>query len=390
MAYLSKDNAIPLMTSDTTPSGVASASSSANAAWHAFTNSTNDWRTATGQLSGWIRYDFPREVAIGQYSIVPYGGTGGVVANPKFWVFEGSNDGVNWMVLDSRSNQTVWTSSVDYTISNKVRYSKYRLNIRENNGHASWVGIRQLMMFEYVFENKFLILSDDSKYYSIKSSDPYLNLIPAMTSSTAPQGVASASSVEGSNAAYKAFDNLFTGNGWIAGSRNLTDQWLAYQFKKPTIINKYTITVTYEKSTAPKDWIFQGSDDGANWNDLDSQTEVTGWSLGVKREFEFSNRNAYLIYRIFINSNDGSSYYVSIGEMEMMQNYIGLISIGGATVSEDIIIKNGMNKQTIVDMNKVIPEKLFFDSESEVLGSGRLFKKSVETSKVPVKKVRIE
>lgn len=369
------------------PSGVVSASSaySKGNEWVAFNNNGSEWRTANGYVDGWIRYDFPRKICIGKYTIVP--GTT-LTANPKMWLFEGSNDGINWTVLDSKANQTSWTSPADYTIPNKVSYSKYRLNIGQNNGYATFTSLRQVVMYEYVFENKFLISSVDNNYYSIKTSDPYLNLIPPMTSNTSPQGVASASSTEGSNAAYKAFDSLFTVNGWIGANR--ADQWLAYQFNTPTIINKYTITELYEKSAAPRDWIFQGSNDGAYWDDLDIQTGVTGWSLGVKKEFEFRNSKAYLIYRIFIKSNDGNNTYVSIGEMEMMRNYIGLVSIDGASITENVIIKNGMDKQSIVEMNKDVPEIIFIDSEGEVLGSGKLFKKSIKTSKVPIKNVRIE
>ncbi len=70
MAYLSNVNAIPEMTSDTAPSGGASASSTQNQAWIAFSNA-NDWRTANGQTAGWIRYDFTRKIVISKYSIKP-------------------------------------------------------------------------------------------------------------------------------------------------------------------------------------------------------------------------------------------------------------------------------------------------------------------------------
>ncbi|MDH6674239.1 hypothetical protein M2277_004931 [Paenibacillus sp. LBL] len=393
MATASTVNAIPKMTSNTAPSGIVSASSF-NALgqdpWKAFDSLVNsNWRSKNGEpLPQWLSYEFTSPIIISAYKVT-IGST--FIYTPKSWTFEGSNDGSNWTVLDTRSNITNWSLSSFqlFNFSNTTAYKTYRINLIENNG-GSFTDIYELEMYEIIFDNKFLILSEDSNYYSIKTSDPYLNLIPPMTSSTTPQGVVSSSSVEGANAAYKAFDNVFTGNGWIAANGQLKDQWLAYQFNAPTVINKYTITEQYEKSAAPRDWKFQGSNDGVNWTDLDTRTGVTGWLLGVKREFEFNNSKAYLIYRIFIMSNDGNTYYVSIGEMEMMINYIGLISIEGQTFAEDVIIKKGMGKQTTVDMNKVIPEKIFIDSGSEVLGSGRLFKKSIDTSKVTIKNVLIE
>ncbi|MGY5342922.1 discoidin domain-containing protein [Paenibacillus glucanolyticus] len=389
MAYLSNENAIPLMTSNTTPSGVVSASStfSVGNEWVAFTNNSSDWRTANGHVEDWIRYDFPRKVCIGKYSIVP-GST--ITANPKMWLFEGSNDGINWTILDSKGNQTSWASSADYTIPNRVSYSKYRLNIGQNNGYATFTSLRQVMMYEYVFENKFLISSNDNNYYSINSSDPYLNLIPAMTSDTTPQGVASTSSVMGSNVAYKAFDNLFTGNGWIADSGNLTDQWLAYQFVKPTILNKYTITVTYEKSTAPKDWFLQGSNDGLNWDVLDTRTGQIDWIISTKREYGFPNNQPYRIYRIFVTSNNGSLYYVHIGEMEMMEDRTSLIVIGNSTPTEKDYLRNGISMGTTIDFNKDMTNTSFVISNSTSLGTGRVFKKSIDTQKMTIKNLKTE
>ena len=50
---------IPTMTSDTAPSGVASASSTINPAWHAFNDASGDSNKWAGPVSGgWGQYDF--------------------------------------------------------------------------------------------------------------------------------------------------------------------------------------------------------------------------------------------------------------------------------------------------------------------------------------------
>lgn len=389
MGYLKNDNAIPNMTSDIAPSGVASASSAASAAYHGFTSSTNDWRTVAGQLVGWLRYEFPQKIAIGRYTIVPYAGTGGAIVNPKRWLFEGSNDGVNWTTLDSQINQTTWTNPVDYVIPNKKAYLYYRLNIEENNGHASWVGVRQLMMSEYVFDNKFLIQTENNDTYSILTGDANLNLIPTMTSETSPIGIVSASSFAPSNNAFRVFDKILTGNGWISLSGSILNQWVSYQFVKPTVINKYTLIVTYSLTAAPKDWVFQGSNDGISWDDLDTRTEQTSWILGLKKEYEFSNKNPYLIYRILVNANNGHAYYVSINEIEMMNNNTSLLSIDNGGL-ENNFIKFGINKGSTVDFEKDISNKIFSISNNSALGVGRVFKKSIDTSKITIERVKIE
>lgn len=64
-------NQVPVMTSNTTPSGVASASTEYDASWRAFkpfsrnTDRTNgSWFTTSGNTTGWIRYDFGSGIGI--------------------------------------------------------------------------------------------------------------------------------------------------------------------------------------------------------------------------------------------------------------------------------------------------------------------------------------
>lgn len=58
--------------------------------------------------------------------------------DPKNWVLEGSNDGANWLPLDTRTNQDFterWQRKV-YTFSNTASYILYRIRVTEN--HGSW------------------------------------------------------------------------------------------------------------------------------------------------------------------------------------------------------------------------------------------------------------
>ncbi|SEL81302.1 F5/8 type C domain-containing protein [Paenibacillus sp. cl141a] len=389
MAYLNKDNAIPLMTSDTTPSGISTASSAASAAWNAFTNSTNDWRTVAGQLSGWIRYDFPRAVAIGQYTIVPFGGTGGVGVNPKSWTFEGSNDGVNWTMLDNRNNQTVWTAAVICTIPNNTRYLKYRLNISENNGHASWVGIRQLMMFERVFEQKYLV-SSAGNYYSIKMPDSEENVITPVKSNAESIGIVNHSTI--STTGWEAFDGNKTGNGWLINLRSeAKTQWLSYRFPTPKVISKYTISFAHTSvDTAPKSWTFEGSNDANNWTILDTRTDETNWAQYSTREYVFYNKKAYMYYRIYVSENNGGLYQIYISEIEMMQTNSTTIDLVTQAPNEDDFIKFGIDKATIIDLDRTLDTKSFLDKNGTNLGTGKVFKRTIDTNSVKIKRVMID
>ncbi|MCR8641566.1 discoidin domain-containing protein [Paenibacillus sp. N1-5-1-14] len=154
--YFAK-NSIPIMTSNTTPSGIASASSSYNTifydSWVAFDNSTAyGWLSANGQTTGWVTYEFTTAKKIDAYRVKS---TGTVVsielnAHPKDWTFEGTNDGTNWVVLDIQKEQSFLSPSEikSFIIPNPNFYKKYRINITLNNGHARYVGFGDLEMYE--------------------------------------------------------------------------------------------------------------------------------------------------------------------------------------------------------------------------------------------------
>ncbi|MDH6671980.1 hypothetical protein M2277_002642 [Paenibacillus sp. LBL] len=389
MPYLSNDNAIPLMTSNTTPSGVVSASSafSAGNEWVAFTNNSSDWRTANGNVEGWIRYDFPRKVCIGKYSIVP-GST--ITANPKMWLFEGSNDGINWTMLDSKGNQTSWASSADYTIPNRVSYSKYRLNIGQNNGYLTFTSLRQLLMYEYVFDNTFLI-SDKVNYYSLVMPNPSKNLISPLTNLAASTGIVTSSNSALSR--WEAFNGNKTDNGWLINLRNEPKtQWLSYKFLTPIVINKYTISYAFASTTdaAPKSWTFEGSNDANNWVVLDTRTYETNWSQYSTRGYVFYNKTAYLYYRIFVSDNNGGLYQIYISEIEMMQTNSKIIDLVAQVANEDEFIKFGIDKGTTIDLNRTLNTKSFLDRNGTSLGTGRVFKRNIDTTSVTIKKIMID
>jgi len=150
------------------------------------------------------------------------------------------------------------------------------------------------------------------------------NLIPKMTSNTAPSGVANSSSPNSDYAPYQAFSRTFYGaygSYWMASSKSVP-QWISYKFDTPKSICKYTMTyINYasDLTRAPRDWLFQGSNDGINWITLDSQSGMS-FTAGEKKTFTFNNSTNYLSYRIYITAINGSTYYGAvIDEIEMME-----------------------------------------------------------------------
>lgn len=153
------ETAVPTMTSNTTPSGRAFASSTLstnNEPWRAFDRLVNVFSTSEGSGGvGHLGYEFVNPIKIGKYAVRSQNSTD-VTRNPKDWTFEGSNDGSNWTILDTQDNQ-IWTSAntdKKYIIDNsKVNnYKMYRLNWTANGGYSGYTFINELSMFEVSYE----------------------------------------------------------------------------------------------------------------------------------------------------------------------------------------------------------------------------------------------
>lgn len=140
-------NQVPVMTSNTAPTGVAAASNEASAsfaAWKAFdgiNTGTDEWSTS-GAASGTLSYDLGSGNAkvITYYAIMGVAqGETGVGLGPKTWTFEGSNNGSSWTVLDTETAVPNWAQGEErtYSTTNTTSYRYYRLNITLNQGHVN-------------------------------------------------------------------------------------------------------------------------------------------------------------------------------------------------------------------------------------------------------------
>lgn len=143
------------------------------------------------------------------------------------------------------------------------------------------------------------------------------NLIPVMTGPGLPSGTASASSQLPTALAWQAFG----GTGWETDVGTLTG-WLSYEFPSAEIVQFYIITAlgtaspSFVEEDAPRDWTFEGSNDGSTWTTLDTQTGQAFRSLD-RRPFFFDNTTTYLHYRLNISANNGDTNGVGVSRLEM-------------------------------------------------------------------------
>lgn len=175
------------------------------------------------------------------------------------------------------------------------------------------------------------------------------NLIPKMTSYTAPSGLVKTSNNRDSTyVAWRAFDSAYEiANSW-ATSNNITSAWISYTFPTSKQVQMYSIR-SYDQSFSPKSWTFEGSNDGVTWDILDTKINESVWGTGmsIRRVFTLSNNKSYTSYRVNISSVV-SQKYIIVEEIEMFEviysNKI-LLSSGGKYYS---VLNDGIQETTSI------------------------------------------
>jgi hypothetical protein len=238
-------------------------------------------------------------------------------------------------------------------------------------------------MYDYTPDHK-ILLANGGKQISFKKiyTD---NLIPIMTSNIAPSGIASASD-ETSTPAFRAFDGKsLSNNYWGANAK--TYGWIAYDFKVPTLVARYDLTVILDNpKIPPKDWTFEGSNDGSNWTILDTQTNQSTWVNNVPNIYNINNYVYYQRYRLNATSNNGA---VSLGIGEMRMYGIKYLSMDSFhyDVSEKTYIDFGMNE--VENLAHPIGEIREHINTNTTLGSGKTYEHTIDMSKRQISKITL-
>lgn len=144
-------SAVPIMTSDTAPSGVCSASSYHVTVppWKAFIGPSGGWFNNGEGLPVWLQYQFPAAVVIQGYSILPWSLDSWDGRCITAWHLDASNDGSSWTTLHTVSHSWPWVQWVKevFGFYNVTPYAYYRLVITATKGN-SYTGLQSFELFE--------------------------------------------------------------------------------------------------------------------------------------------------------------------------------------------------------------------------------------------------
>lgn len=158
-----------------TSGGVASASSqrdgsyAASKAFNGARDGGYGWQSSDNNIPGWLQYKFNIPTRVGKYAIISRNNASLLNQSPKSWVFQGSNDGVTWELLDARDNQTGWGQyeTREFFCDNSKEFLYYRLFVLAVNG-SNAIHIDELEFFNVIDPSNDDVFSKDNIDFSIR------------------------------------------------------------------------------------------------------------------------------------------------------------------------------------------------------------------------------
>jgi hypothetical protein len=161
-------------------------------------------------------------------------------------------------------------------------------------------------------------LVNETKYFYVVSA---VNSLGQSANSTQASGIPTATIALASSdnppneTAAMAFDGS-TATKWFNASGGNTG-WLQFYFGGPA-----KTVVRYDLSSAndvpgrdPRNWQFQGSQNGTAWTTLDTRTTETFASRFLTKQYPITNTTAFAYYRLNITTNNGDANGLQLSEM---------------------------------------------------------------------------
>lgn len=112
---------------------------------------------------------------------------------------------------------------------------------------------------------------------------------------------------EAGEGSLKLVDN--TSDKFLVGDYR-ADLWAQLVYAEPTKLGAYTLTSANDAPDRdPKDWQLLGSNDGENWDVLDSRTGEVFTERHQMKRYEFNTETLYTHYRLEFGVNNGSNLW---------------------------------------------------------------------------------
>lgn len=205
--------------------------------------------------------------------------------------------------------------------------SKVRLTWAAAAGAERYVvkrSVASLGQFTTLSTNVGLLSYTDS---GLTNGDIYLYFVSAVNSAgesvasttvgAIPYATAASASSDNppNETAAMAFDGL-ANTKWFNANAGPT-AWLRYDIGGvPLTVVRYDLTSANDvPGRDPRNWQFQGSQNGTTWSTLDTRSGETFSSRYQTRQYLLSNTTAYAYYRLNVTANNGDPYGVQLAEL---------------------------------------------------------------------------
>ena len=176
---------------------------------------------------------------------------------------------------------------------------------------------------------------NSSQFYAALLPSPLVNLAFGGTATDSGNSIASNSA------------NGFDQNPGTLWFHQGTTGWLQYDFGagNAQVIKRYTVTSSSVNIPArdPKNWQFQGSNDGVNWTTLDTQSNQAFAIRMQQNTYNIANTTAYRYHRFNVTANNGDATFTHLGD-------IGLWNDVGRTVPNGRYLLVSRKSNKVMDL----------------------------------------
>lgn len=223
---------------------------------------------------------------------------------PRSWRFTGSNDRHTWAVLDSQSNLPPWREGEGqlFTPAQTGNYKHYRLEVDSANQDGI-IRVSEMQLFTRA--------SACQEPDSLQESMVDASLLKSLTSMPNAMPVRLVGTVKESGLSappfrlQRAFDNIYYTFWETPGIFPINVDFNFFESKQ---IKCYAFQAGIDRANdrMPRAWKFLGSNDGRNWNLLDTRDDESAWTDNSRRIYPVSSSAPYRSYRMeFLSVNNG-------------------------------------------------------------------------------------
>jgi hypothetical protein len=238
------------------------------------------------QPTGWLQVRLPEPGTALSYSIssAPNEPT----QDPKSWTLEGSDDGNEFTVLDTQTDQAFERrTKVSFPIATPGAYEYYRLNVTANAGSANRLQLSEWdLKWDTLGEQTLIASKSMPNLRDVQENSPLNESLP------------------------KLFDGLSSTKWLTYLETNTTPTWVQLHLPTPRQAAKYKITTANDANVRdPSAFKLLASNDGVTWLTLD---ERAGNPLPNTRQLATTfdvtqNPGSYTYYRLWMAGSRGDT-----------------------------------------------------------------------------------